>query len=141
MTVKETSLREDRGWAPDLDELEALATPRTRAIILCNPNNPTGAILTQGEMARIVAVAERSGAWIFADEIYQGSERDGVTTPTFWEMYDRVIVTNGLSKAYGLPGLRIGWIVAPKGYPAEVSLLGPGTGVCPEVASGCAVPL
>jgi aspartate/methionine/tyrosine aminotransferase len=113
MTVKETSLREDRNWAPDLDELESLASPHTKAIFICNPNNPTGAILSAGEMDRIVAIAARSGAWLFADEIYQGSERDGVETPTFWGKYDRVIITNGLSKAYGLPGLRIGWIVAP----------------------------
>jgi hypothetical protein len=113
MNVKETSLREDRDWAPDLDELESLASPRTKAIFICNPNNPTGAILSADEMDRIVAIAARSGAWLFVDEIYQGSERDGVETPTFWGKYDRVIITNGLSKAYGLPGLRIGWIVAP----------------------------
>src|SRR5436309_2431622 len=68
--------------------------------------------LAQSEMDAIIRAASRSGAWILADEIYQGSERDGKTTPTFWGRYDRVIVTNGLSKAYGLPGLRIGWIVA-----------------------------
>ncbi len=114
MNVKEVHLREDRNWAPDLDGLEATATARTRMIVVCNPNNPTGAILTQDEMDAIVRTAERSGAWILADEIYQGSERSGNSTPSFWGRYDRVIVTNGLSKAYGLPGLRIGWIVAPK---------------------------
>ncbi len=112
MQVKEVRLREDRGWTPDLDELEAAASSRTRMIILCNPNNPTGAILSEAEMDSIVRVAARSGAWIHADEIYQGSERSGITTPTFYGRYDRVIVTNGLSKAYGLPGLRIGWITA-----------------------------
>ncbi len=114
MIVKAAHLREDDNWAPDIDELEAAATPRTRMIVVCNPNNPTGAILTENEMNAIIRVASRSGAWILADEIYQGSERDGKTTPTFWARYDRVIVTNGLSKAYGLPGLRIGWIVAPE---------------------------
>ncbi len=113
MTVKEVHLREDRQWAPDLDALEAAVTPRTRMIVVTNPNNPTGAILTADEMESIIRLASRSGAWILADEIYQGSERSGVTTPTFYGRYDRVIVTNGLSKAYGLPGLRIGWIVAP----------------------------
>lgn len=113
MQVREAHLREDRDWAPDLDELDSLAGPRTRMIVVCNPNNPTGAILTDGEMERIVAIAARSGAWLLADEIYQGSERSGVTTATFWGRYDRVVITNGLSKAFGLPGLRIGWIVAP----------------------------
>ncbi len=113
MAVKEVPLREDRCWAPDLDALEAALSPRTRMIVVCNPNNPTGAILTAAEMDSIVSMAARAGAWILADEIYQGSERSGQTTPTFYGRYDRVIITNGLSKAYGLPGLRIGWIVAP----------------------------
>jgi aspartate/methionine/tyrosine aminotransferase len=119
MVVKEVRLREEANWAPDLAELEAAVTPRTRMIILCNPNNPTGAILTENEMREIVRIAAKGGAWILADEIYQGSERDGHMTPTFWGLYDRLIVTNGLSKAYGLPGLRIGWIVAPKDVVAK----------------------
>ncbi|MBP1595394.1 MAG: aminotransferase [Acidobacteria bacterium] len=119
MKVKPVHLHEERLWAPDLAEIEAAVTPQTRMIILCNPNNPTGAILTPAEMEAIVNIAARSGAWILSDEIYQGSERDGRMTPTFWGKYDRVIVTNGLSKAYGLPGLRIGWIVAPKEHIAK----------------------
>jgi hypothetical protein len=114
MIVKAARLREDRDWTPDLDELQSAASSRTRMIVVCNPNNPTGAVLTESEMDAIIRVASHSGAWILADEIYQGSERDGSATPTFWARYDRVIVTNGLSKAYGLPGLRIGWIVAPE---------------------------
>ncbi len=114
MTVKPVRLHEELAWAPDLAELEAAVSPRTRMIVVCNPNNPTGAILTAGEMDAMVRMASKCGAWILADEIYQGSERSGLTTPTFWGKYDRVIITNGLSKAYGLPGLRIGWIVAPK---------------------------
>lgn len=113
MNVKGLHLREDRNWAPDLDELESTATAGTKMIVVCNPNNPTGAILMEPEMDAIVRTAARSGAWILADEIYQGSERSGKTTRSFWGRYDRVIVTNGLSKAFGLPGLRIGWIVAP----------------------------
>ncbi len=113
MTVKEVYLREDLAWAPDLGQLEAAASPRTKMIVVTNPNNPTGAILTAAEMDSIIRIASRSGAWILADEIYQGSERSGITTPSFYGKYDRVIITSGLSKAYGLPGLRIGWIVAP----------------------------
>jgi len=120
MNVKEVQLREDRNWAPDLDELESTATANTKMIVVCNPNNPTGAILTEPEMDAIVRTAARSGAWILADEIYQGSERSGKTTPSFWGRYDRVIVTNGLSKAFGLPGLRIGWIVAPNKIVAKM---------------------
>ncbi len=120
MAVKAVHLHEELQWAPDIAELEAAASPRTRMIVVCNPNNPTGAILSDTEMRAIVRIAGKSGAWILADEIYQGSERSGVATESFWGMYNRVIITNGLSKAYGLPGLRIGWIVAPKDLIAKM---------------------
>ena len=100
-------------WAPDLDALDALVSHATRIIFICNPNNPTGARLTSGELDRIGAAAERVGAWVVSDEIYRGAELDSVLTPTMWGRYERVIVTCGLSKAYGLPGLRVGWIVCP----------------------------
>ena len=137
MKVKTVRLHEERGWAPDLAELEAAVSPRTRMIILCNPNNPTGAILTVAEMEAIVRMAARSGAWILADEIYQGSERSGQTTPTFWGRYDRVIITNGLSKAFGLPGLRVGWIVAPKDTIAKTWSYHDYTTIAPGTLSDC----
>ena len=69
-------------------------------------------MLTEEEMQIIIAEAKRVGAWILADEIYRGAEVDGPLTPTFFGRYDKVIVTGGLSKAFGLPGLRTGWVVA-----------------------------
>src|SRR4029079_1528737 len=69
-------------WRLDLDRLRALVTPRTRAILLCNPNNPTGARLTPAELDEICGIASRHGAWIVSDEIYQGAELDGADTPT-----------------------------------------------------------
>jgi aspartate/methionine/tyrosine aminotransferase len=107
-------LREDNGWAPDLDALRKVVSDRTRLIVVCNPNNPTGAILSSSEMREIASLAAVHGAWILADEVYRGAERDGVETPSFWGLHDRLLVTSGLSKAYGLPGLRIGWVVGPK---------------------------
>ena len=112
--VKTFPLREDRGWAPDLDALNDAVTEATTLIAVCNPNNPTGYILTEAEMDAIVAAAERVDAWILADEVYSGAEQwTDVQTPSFWGRYDKVVAINSLSKAYGLPGLRIGWIVAP----------------------------
>ena len=105
--------RGEGGWRVDLDALERLVTPRTRMIVICNPNNPTGARFEAGDLDRIAAIADRHGSWILSDEIYRGAERDGRETPTIWGRSDRALVTSGLSKAYGLPGLRIGWIVGP----------------------------
>jgi aspartate/methionine/tyrosine aminotransferase len=65
-------------------------------------------------MRRIVARCEQVGAYLLADEVYQGAEVHRERTPSFWGMSDRVIVTSGLSKAYGIPGVRIGWIVGPR---------------------------
>ena len=71
-------------------------------------------------MDAIVEAARRVGAWIVSDEVYRGAEVEGdAPSPTFWGRYSRVIVTAGLSKAFGLPGLRIGWIVAPPAQTAR----------------------
>jgi aspartate/methionine/tyrosine aminotransferase len=110
--IKPLPLIEELQWAPDLDALERAVSPRTKLIAVCNPNNPTGAILTEQEMERIVVAARRAGAWLLADEVYRGAELQRDVTPSFWGKYEKVIITSGLSKAYGLPGLRIGWIAS-----------------------------
>jgi len=110
--VKETQLRLENGWRLDVDELESLAGPKTKLISIVNPNNPTGSILSRKEMARIVSLCQKTGAWLHADEVYRGTELMSDETPSFWGMYERVICVNSMSKAYGLAGLRIGWAVA-----------------------------
>lgn len=112
--VKTFSLDAEKGWAPDLDELEARVSDKTRMIAVCNPNNPTGRIMTEAEMKRIVEIADRCGAWLLADEVYRGAEREQEeVAPSFYGMYDKVIAIGSMSKAYGLPGLRVGWAAAP----------------------------
>ncbi len=112
--LKSFHLREDRDWAPDLAELAAAVSSATKLIAVCNPNNPTGRALTAAEMDGIVQQADRVGAWILADEVYSGAERVAEEpTPSFFGRYDRVVATGSMSKAYGLPGLRLGWAVAP----------------------------
>jgi aspartate/methionine/tyrosine aminotransferase len=109
-----------RRWALDLGSLERTVTRGTRVIMVCNPNNPTGAVLTEDEMDAVVRAARRVRAWIVADEVYRGAEIQGdAATPSFWGRYEEVVVTSGLSKAFGLPGLRIGWLVAPRKLIAE----------------------
>ncbi|MEU9125250.1 aminotransferase class I/II-fold pyridoxal phosphate-dependent enzyme [Streptomyces sp. NPDC048506] len=104
----------DRQWRPDLDALDRLVRPDTKLIAVTNPNNPVGTILTEPEIEAIIAAADRVGAWILADEVYRGTERlTDQTTPTFWGRYDKTVCVGSLSKAFGLPGLRLGWLVAP----------------------------
>lgn len=104
-------LKEELRWAPDLDDLRRRITPKTRLIAICNPNNPTGAMLSERAIEEICAAAAKVGAYILADEVYRGSEFDGPIASTFWGRYERVLCTGGLSKAYGLPGLRTGWVL------------------------------
>jgi len=118
MVVRTFDLSSDRKWELDVDSLSHAVTDRTKLIAVCNPNNPTGHIMSSAEMDAVVAAADRVGAWILADEVYSGAERlTDEQTPSFWGRYDKVFANNSLSKACGLPGLRVGWIVGP---PTEV---------------------
>ena len=120
-SVREWPLvHEEARWKLDLDALDRLVTPRTKLLIVCNPNNPTGTRFEAADLDRIAAAASRCGAWILSDEIYRGAERDGRETESMWGRAERVLITSGLSKAYGLPGLRVGWIVGP---PATIASL------------------
>ncbi|HYW26556.1 MAG TPA: aminotransferase class I/II-fold pyridoxal phosphate-dependent enzyme [Terriglobales bacterium] len=113
--VRTFGLDPDNGWRPDLDELEALVTASTRLIAICSPNNPTGRVLDDAEMRRVVDLARRADAWLLSDEVYAGTERWTETpAPSLVGRYERVIAVNSTSKAYGLSGLRLGWVVAPQ---------------------------
>jgi len=114
--VKTFRLRTEAAWEPDWEEFERAVTGKTRLLYLSNPNNPTGSVLSDASMKRIVDRCQQTGTWLLSDEVYLGAEVDGPRTKSFWGMGDRVIVTSGLSKAYGIPGVRIGWIVGPKDF-------------------------
>lgn len=111
--VRAFRLHEERGWAPDPAEIRAAIAPGTKLVVVTNPHNPTGHILAEPMRRAIIDRTAEVGAWLLADEVYMGAERDGHTTASFWGSYDRLICVAGLSKAYGLPGLRIGWLVGP----------------------------
>lgn len=111
--VRTIPLREELRWQPDPAEVERAIDEATRLVVVTNPQNPTGVKLTDDSIDAVLAAARRAGAWVLADEVYAGAEPDGPETPSLFGRYERVIATGSLSKAYGLPGLRIGWIVAP----------------------------
>ena len=113
-TCKAFHLREENDWRPNLDELAKLVTSKTKMIAICNPNNPTGYILSKQEMEQIVDIAKSVDAYIYCDEVYRGAELNGITSESFIGLYDKVMVNGGLSKAYALPGLRLGWLVGAK---------------------------
>jgi aspartate/methionine/tyrosine aminotransferase len=111
--VQTFRLRTEAAWEPDWDEFDRAVTAKTRLLYLSNPNNPTGSVLSAAAMRRIVDRCQQTGTWLLSDEVYLGAEVGASRTNSFWGMGDRVIVTSGLSKAYGIPGVRIGWIVGP----------------------------
>lgn len=117
--AKKWHLLEENNWAPDMNELRELVSSKTKMIAICNPNNPTGYTLTSEEMKEIVEIAKSVDAWVYSDEIYRGAELDGILLESFIGMYDKVMVNGGLSKAYALPGLRLGWLVGPKDVIAD----------------------
>ena len=121
LDVKTFSLKEEDDWQVDVDELKRTVSEKTRLITICNPNNPTGHILSAEEREAIVQAADRVGAWILADEVYAGAEHNSnEITPSLWGDYERVFAIGSLSKAYALPGLRIGWVVAPENLADEI---------------------
>jgi aspartate/methionine/tyrosine aminotransferase len=100
---------DDEG-SPDVEELQAMVRPRTRAIVLTTPNNPTGYAFTRAQIDAVVALARRHGLWLFSDEVYRGTEREAQRIPAACDLYERGVSLGGLSKTYGLAGLRIGWV-------------------------------
>ena len=109
-------IRQELGWQWDPDELENLINAKTKMIAVCNPNNPTGAVMSSEIMDRVIALVEERNCWLLSDEVYRGAELDGVECRSFAGATDKTIVNAGLSKAYSLPGLRIGWSVGSESY-------------------------
>lgn len=110
--------RETHGWAPDIDALETLVTPATRALVICAPHNPTGYLPSREAFERIVDFARRHQLWLFSDEVYRGLEHDPADRlPAACDVYERAVSLGALSKTHGLAGLRLGWVAT---HSAEV---------------------
>jgi aspartate/methionine/tyrosine aminotransferase len=112
-SVTGIALHAANGWQPDLDEIRAALRPNTRVIALNFPNNPTGVIASRETFDGIVELCRERDIYLFSDEVYRGLERDpALRLPQAADIYDKALSLNVMSKAYGLPGLRIGWIAS-----------------------------
>jgi len=137
---------ESNGWAPDLDHIRELITPRTKALVVINPNNPTGAVYSREVLEGIAAIAREHSLLLLSDEIYDRILFDGaVHTPMATVAADLLCLTfNGLSKTYRVAGYRSGWLVitGPRdhatGFLEGITLLA-STRLCPNVPAQHAV--
>ena len=104
---------EQAGWLPDIDDMRRKITPRTRGIMVCNPNNPTGALYPEALLLQIIELARQHQLVVFADEIYDKTLYDGATHTSMASLADDVLFVsfNGLSKNYRACGYRAGWMV------------------------------
>ncbi|MHA1909484.1 MAG: aminotransferase class I/II-fold pyridoxal phosphate-dependent enzyme [Candidatus Thorarchaeota archaeon] len=136
-TVKPFYLKMQSGrWVPDIDGLKDAISEKTAAVAICTPNNPTGAILDETHLKEIADITYDMNAWLLSDEIYRGVELAGDKAPSAFDYSKKVMVTSSLSKAYGLPGLRLGWIVTS--YPEaaeEIWAYTDYTSICPSALS------
>ena len=119
ISVRQVPLSPEAGWQPDLDAIRAAIGPPTRLVIACDPNNPTGTILTAASRQGLARLAEERGVWLLVDEIYRGAEIDGGDAATAWGLGPRALVSGGLSKSFACPGLRLGWLIGPPDVVAE----------------------
>ena len=116
----------DDGFRPAVGALAGAVTPRTRAILLANPNNPSGVVMTEAEMAAVAAVARRHDLWVVADEVYESLVFAGAHRPfrALPGMAERSVTIGSLSKSHAMTGWRIGWAVGPEALIAHMDRLG-----------------
>jgi aspartate/methionine/tyrosine aminotransferase len=102
-------LRFEEGFRLDLDHLASLVTPGTRLVSLTTPHNPTGAVISRGDLLAVIGMVERAGAWLLLDETYRELAREPL--PPAATLSERVISVSSVSKTYGVPGIRVGWLL------------------------------
>jgi arginine:pyruvate transaminase len=108
-------LQPERGFHPDLDLLARAITPRTRVIWINSPHNPTGAVMTQGEIEAVAELCRRHDLWLLSDEVYEdlAYAREHVSPWSLPGMAERTVVVSSLSKSHAIPGFRFGWVIGP----------------------------
>ena len=111
--VSEWRRHSENGWAHDLAALEKLIEPSTKIIYVNTPHNPTGLLMPASVFQQVTKLAARGGIILFCDEVYRELEHDPVSRlPAACEVYERAVSLGSMSKTYGLPGLRLGWLVS-----------------------------
>ncbi|GAB2534592.1 pyridoxal phosphate-dependent aminotransferase [Brachybacterium huguangmaarense] len=117
----------DQGYIPTIDQLEAARTPATRAVVLCSPSNPTGAVMTREQITELGRWALEHGMWVVSDEIYQHLTYDGAEFVSVLEavpeLADTCVLLNGVAKTYAMTGWRVGWTIGPRDVIAAASNL------------------
>lgn len=113
------SLKEETGFQIDFDEIRAKITPKTRAVVIVTPNNPTGGVLTEEVLKELADIAVSNDLMVLADEVYERLIYDGekhVSIASLPGMKERTFTLNGMSKAYAMDGWRLGYVAAPESY-------------------------
>jgi aspartate/methionine/tyrosine aminotransferase len=110
-TVSEWRRSANNGWAHDLDSLRTVLRPDTKLVYINSPHNPTGMLMSREVLDGVVALCAERGAWLFSDEVYRELEHDPADRlPSACDLYERALSLGSMSKTYGLPGLRLGWL-------------------------------
>lgn len=115
-TLVRAPCRREDGFRPDPAAVEALVTSRTKALVITNPNNPTGVVLDRGELEALADIARRHDLWVIADEVYatQTFDKPHFSIAALPGMAERTVTCSSLSKAQAMTGWRIGWICGPE---------------------------
>lgn len=103
-------LSKENNYLPDLEKLRRLVTPKTKMICINNPNNPTGALMSEQLLREIVEIARSADAWILCDEVYRHLSQEDGWCPSIVDLYEKGISVSSMSKVFSLAGLRLGWI-------------------------------
>lgn len=103
-------LSKENNYLPDLEKLRRLVTPKTKMICINNPNNPTGALMSEQILREIVEIARSADAWILCDEVYRHLSQEDGWCPSIVDLYEKGISVSSMSKVFSLAGLRLGWI-------------------------------
>lgn len=126
------------GFYPTASQIESLVTPKTKAVMICSPNNPTGTMIPKDELEKIAEVVRKNQLWIISDEIYCELSYDGaehVSVGSFEGIKDYAIILNGFSKSFAMTGWRIGYIAAPAELLAQIVKLHGYNTICAPIFS------